>query len=332
MLLSRALAMLVLATGIGCQSMGKPNATTVSVDTKRPSGAVESAALTFAWPVGASASVTEQVLKKGRRATTQYRLEIEAGEGEMLVFYRDFDFVALEGVDLREPSVRAELERLKRQVMASLPPYRVSYDGRWLGLADMETLLKTTATVLRKDEDDFVGMLDSPEMRAILDEKLRDVWRAWAEAWIGSELGPGERLEVETELSLGGRSIAIPTVFEHLGVVDGKVHLSATTILSGPRATEAMREVLVQFARGAADGSAALSQRQLDEALADMEVQRVAVAEALLDPETLLPAFASTVEHTTIVENGESHEQVEEHHWTFDWTLPAKPFANSATR
>lgn len=276
-------------------------------------------ALRFAWPAGATAEVTERILKKGRRSTTHYRIVTERDGDEWLIFYRDFEFREVEGVDLQDPRVVAAFEKLATRAVGGLPPYRVSSDGRWLGI-DMDAFVALMKDVFPEEKAAaFQKVVAVPGMEAMLDEKIGEVWRAWVELWIGVQLEPGESLDAVPEVSVLGRPVSFPVTVEHLGAVDGRVHLRATSALEGPEAAAAVGAMLSQFAESV-DGDAPFSASDLNTYVEKMQVRRIWTAEVVTDPITLLPTEAMLELRASVVIDGEERERVEAHEWTFEWS------------
>lgn len=284
-----------------------------------PSAPPAKQALRFDWPDGATAEVTERILKKGRHSTTHYRIATERDGDDWLIFYRDFEFREVEGLDLQDPSVVAALEKLATQAVGRLPPYRVSSDGRWLGV-DMDAFLAAMKGVL---PDESVATLHKamavPGMEAMFDEKLGDVWRTWVELWIGMQLEPGESFDGAFEVGVLGRPLSIPVTVEHLGAVDGRVQLRASSVLEGPAAAAAVGTMVLQFSESV-DGDTPLPVSDWKTRSDQMQVRRVSTAETVTDPITLLPTQARFEIRVTVTADGEKRERVEAHEWIFDWS------------
>lgn len=275
--------------------------------------------LRFAWPDGATAEVTERILKKGRRSTTNYRIVTKRDGDDWLIFYRDFEFREVEGLDLRDPRVVAALDKVAAETVGRLPPYRVSSDGRWLGI-DMDAFLAAMKGVL---PDETVANLHKamavPGMAAMLDEKLGDVWGTWVELWIDLQLEPGERLDGTFEVTVLDRPISVPVTVEHLGTVGGRVRIRASSVLEGPAAAAAVGTMVSQFSESV-DGDTPLPVSDWSSLSDQMEIRRVWTAETVTDPVTLLPAQARSELRVTVTADGEKRERVEAHEWVFDWS------------
>ncbi len=300
-------------------TVGAPRSTVSAPAQRATSVAPAKQPLRFAWPDGATAEVTERILKKGRRSTTHYRIVTERDGDDWLIFYRDFEFREVEGLDLRDPRVVAALDKVAAQTVGRLPPYRVSSDGGWLGI-DMDAFLAAMKGVL---PDETVANLHKamavPGMAAMLDEKLSDVWGTWVELWIDMELEPGERLDGAFEVTVLDRPISVPVTVEHLGTVDGRVRIRASSVLEGPAAAAAVGTMVSQFSESV-DGDTPLPVSDWNSLSDQMEIRRVWTAETVTDPMTLLPAEARFELRVTVTADGEKRERVEAHEWVFDWS------------
>jgi len=305
----RRAAILVWAIATGC----RPDASTAAPGPAATAQPAEIAApLRFAWPAGIDARVTERVVKKGRHATMRYRIAVEEDDDALLVYYRDFAFAEIEGFDLGDPAVRAEIRGLEEQLGGAIPPYRVAHDGTWIGATGIETLGQRFESVFSaKDREMFGSLLANPKVRALVDAKMREVWQAWAQGWIGLELQPGARYEGTAAVDVAGVRVEQPFVVERL-VADDGVRLRATQTMAGEQAIAAVGAVIDEFI-------AARGQATKPLPLAATDVRRVYVREATLDPKTLLPRRASTHVTIAVTHEGQTTEQIESHEWVFDW-------------
>ena len=312
----------IALAGLCCLFLAAACAPRSSVDApaeRAPSAPPAKQALRFNWPDGATAEVTERILKKGRHSTTHYRIATERDGDDWLIFYRNFEFREVEGLDLQDPRVVAALDQVATQAVGRLPPYRVSSDGRWLGV-DMDAFLAAMKGVL---PDEMVATLHKsmavPGMEAMLDEKLGEFWRTWVELWIGMQLEPGESLDGAFEVSVLGRPLSIPATVEHLGAADGRVRMRASSVLEGPAAAAAVGTMALQFSESV-DGDTPLPVSDWETRSDQMQVRRLSTAETVTDPVTLLPTQAMLELRVTVIVDGEKHERVEAHEWIFDWS------------
>lgn len=308
-------SILALALAAGCRSdAASTNAPAIAAAPAKTDG--QAVRLRFAWPVGSEAQVTERVLKKGRHATTRYRLTVEAEGDALLVYYRDFAFVEIEGVDLDDPETRAEITALERSLAGAIPPYRVARDGTWIGSIDVAALAdRFTDIYSEKDREMLRSLLGNPKVRPLVDAKLREVWQAWAEGWIGLVLAPGARLEGVTTIDVLGTPVESPFTVARLSD-EGGIRLQATQTLAGEQARAALGVVLeeVVAAMQKAPGKPI--------PVAQIDVRRVHLREATLDEATLLPRRASTRVTISVTHEGKTTEQIETHEWVFDWKAP----------
>lgn len=270
----------------------------------------------FGWKAGARANVVERILKRGRWATTRYTLHVEADGDALLVYYRDFEITAIEGLDLSDPEVRRQLIPVVEQLAGAIPPYRIAADGTWLGLDDPERIVDAVATVLpAKDVEAMRRLFANPEMRTMLDERLRDTWRAWSETWVGLTLQEGERVDVQWELEVMGAPVAMAGTVERLRTDDGSWHFRATSSLEG----DAARAVMASVVGAAAESLGKPPGEALDRFLARANVERSTLVEAVLDPATSMPRRAASTMEATIEAEGDTHTLAEQHEWTFEW-------------
>jgi hypothetical protein len=305
---------LLLAAALAC----RPTAQSVP-ETATPAAAVDPSPLRFAWPLDAHATVTERVFKKGRHATMRYGIVTRREGSTILVYYRDFAFVEFEGVDLGDPAVREQLAALERQVAGAIPPYRIAADGTWLGCGELETLLDGLAGVLpAADIATFRALLSNPKIRAVVDAKLRDVWQAWVEGWLGLALRPGDRREGSSRIEIAGTSVVLPYTVERLAGDPATLHLRSTSELTGDAAKAMLGAALDEFTAAMRDR---LGNTGLDTAAATRElaVRRLHVREATLDPATLRPTRALSRVTITVGDDKATTESIESHEWTFVW-------------
>lgn len=305
-------ALVLLAGALAC----RPESSSATPETKPTTVATDpSAPLRFAWPAGSSAVVTERILKDGKHAVTRYRIVTEVDGDALLVWYRDFAFVELQGVDLRDPEAAAKVHEVERQLAGAIPPYRVARDGTWLGASDLDGLAEHFAKLLSpRQVETLRALLANPKLRAVIDAKLREVWQAWAEGWVGLELAPGERYAGNVAMDVAGTRIEVPFVVERFATTDDDgIRLRATQTLEGEQAIQAVGGMIEEFVE------AMPTKPAKPMSLEGLAVRRVHLREATLDPTTLLPRRAYTRVTIAVTREGKTTEKIEEHEWTFAW-------------
>jgi hypothetical protein len=306
---------LVVAGVLACRPAAAPEPAPPSVT----GDVVADSPLRFAWPEGAHATVTERVLKKGRHATTRYRIVTQRDGEALLVYYRDFAFVDFEGLDLADPAVREQLDALERQVAGAIPPYRVAADGTWLGCGEFDAMLDGLTGILpAEDLASFRAMMANPKIRAVVDAKLRDVWQAWVEGWLGLSLGPGERHQGSSRIEIAGTVVELPYTIERLEGDGVEIRLRATSELAGDPAKAMLGALFDEIATTLQTGDGA-ARPDASAGMRALEVRRVHLREATLDPATLLPTRAFTRVTITVGDGTKTTESIESHEWTFDW-------------
>jgi hypothetical protein len=273
--------------------------------------------LRFAWPADARATVTERVLKKGRHATMRYSIVTQREGPTTLVYYRDFAFVELEGFDLADREVREMIAKLERQVAGAIPPYRIAADGTWLGCGEIGTMLDGLEGILpAADIATFREMMANPSIRAVVDAKLRDVWQAWVEGWLGLELRPGQFREGSSKLEIAGTVVDLPYMIERLPGDDATIEVRATSELSGDAAIAmvgALIAEVVETLPGRAD-----MPRTVEE-MRKLTVLRAHLREATIDRATMLPIRAFNRVSIMVSDGQAVTESIESHEWLFEW-------------
>ncbi len=303
---------LVVAGVLACRPAAAPEPAASNV-------VVDDSPLRFAWPEGAHATVTERVLKKGRHATMRYRIVTQRDGEAVLVYYRDFAFVDFEGLDLADPAVREQLDALERQVAGAIPPYRIAADGTWLGCGELDTMLDGLAGILPADDlATFRTMMGNAKIRAVVDAKLRDVWQAWVEGWLGLSLRPGERHQGNSRIEIAGTVVDLPYTIERLVGDGAEIRLRATSELAGDPAKAMIGALFDEFSATLQTGDGA-AKPDASAGMRALEVRRVHLREATLDPVTLLPARAFNRVTITVGDGAKTTESIESHEWTFDW-------------
>lgn len=80
-----------------------------------------------------------------------------------------------------------------------------------------------------------------------------------------------------------------------------------------------MGDMLAQFATAVPGQSRTIEPAEWAAKMHELDVRRVAVIEAVVNPRTLLPAEAMTRSTVSVSDGKETTERVEEHAWTFVW-------------
>jgi len=273
----------------------------------------------FNWPEGASALVTERSTKKGRLATTRYRITLaRADDDKRELRTTDFEFVAIEGVDLANEQLRAALQPTF-DLASAIPSLVINDDAEVEDVRGWEDVVGRLKARGRgrdaKLDAMFERMFADPEVVTALKQKMGERWMTWVGVWVGTELEPGASVSGELELPVpGGRSVTSPVTVRHLGHVDGdprRARLSYSGVMGG----EALQSELVGLVNRLAP------ELPFEDFLKRIKsVSRTTVLEVTTDPGTLRPERVSSRLETRItLEGAEPKLMVEAAEYSFDW-------------
>lgn len=288
------------------------------------------AELHFGWPQGAEATVTESISKRGRTAVTRYRIALAPttaadGTAELRLQIRDFEFVALEGVDLDDPRVRDAMAPTLALAQA-VPDLRIAADGTYLGAEDMAATVDRLLDSLRRQQrlprarlDAMERTLRSPHVAPLLARAGQDFWNCWVGAWTGVENQPGRTNTFPTELPPAFGTAQGEATFRHHGAVAepaGHVWLGLENVMTGGDAGQG----LLAFVRATFPEALAESGKALPNDLIQ-DLRLVTRAEVITDPATLLPHRASYEKEMELRLQGESAPRrgLERHVYRFEW-------------
>lgn len=282
---------------------------------------VSSAPVSFAfgWRAGDEAVVTETTKKQGRNSTTRYTITVDADGDNLLIAYRDFDIIALDAVDMNDPSVKAMIKSAAQQAAAQLPPFGVTQQGQWRGFDDPDDLLRRIETLLEKDSVAvFRKTMANPQMRQLVMNKLEDVWNTWVATWIGLNTERGERYETTVSIPIGEQPVDAKCTIVVRDVDRGRrVAVQMITHLEGPQANVAMGKVLATMAASATEDPA--KRAEIEEMFENVTFERHTTVDVVTDPATLRPDKVSTVSKVTVVAQNEKRVQTESKSWAFEW-------------
>jgi hypothetical protein len=268
---------------------------------------VELVRLDFGWPLPAQAIVEEWVEKDDKSVKLRYRIEVEPQGEQLLVHHREPRFVEVQGRPIESYSNRAELEA---QLLAAafIPSLAASLDGKFIGVSEMDAYIERSLEVFVDDPEEREALargMRSPQMMAMVEQKIADIWRSWVELWVGLEISSDQELHVESDAGVGvyriveldAETISLEFRFEH--------ELSMSEI----------RWVLGAFASGAGDDPA-----KMEAELEGTTGGRTLVATATLRRDTLLPLMCSNQTDSWIQFPGEPRQDKREvHRYNFEW-------------
>ncbi len=97
-----------------------------------------------------NAVVKAKMQKKGNESTASYEVRIAPGnDDEMTLEFRDFQFLSINGKDVSDPKVAAQLGPVA-SLASSLPTMRLSSSGEYLGTSGLETLMDRLLAAMPK--------------------------------------------------------------------------------------------------------------------------------------------------------------------------------------
>lgn len=295
-------------------------ATATCLRGQEPGEAATQAALTrFAWPVPATVQVTETALKNGKEAKMRYELRISRREdGHLRIRYGDFEFLEMAGMDVSSERMQKLLAPVFAMTSA-IPDYVVNEDGEFVQADGIDEMVERVAGLLaatrgeegEKEAERLAEAMKRPETRELLSAAVANYWNAWVGAWLGWDVPSGESAAVDTSLPFGGVEIPARLAVTHHGDAAGEegcLRLSQRTVAEGPEVAKAVAHVVARMAGEAAN-----------EEPGDVSV--VNEVEIVTDPKTLCPRSVRTSKVIRLTPEGatEPREQVERHHYVFDW-------------
>lgn len=297
---------------------------------QQPDAGVE---LRFAWPVPASARVREQVRTPASAFALRYRIRlVEAADGDTLLLHTTD--VELEHIDGRVPATDADREAVAPALEAlasAMPTIRVSRDGAFLGVPDLDEWAERAAQVVDRQieqipegiegRDDAVRvlraraeMMRSRTMRPALEESAGERWEAWVACWRGVRGKVGDETERTTSVTLPWAPLGVD--IELLAVVRGfvfhpesAVRVEMVADVDPENTSTGIELALARTAGQDFSGTSARFGRG-----------------AVVDPGSMLPLY---VESRLRVRRPGGEEAIESNDlriWDFEWESPAAPF------
>ncbi len=287
------------------------------------------APLKFGWPVPSRATVTENVVKKGHKATTRYVVSLgpEGKTTDLRMHISDFEFVEIEGRPATDPALAPQLAQAS--VMAKMTPdLLIAGDGKVKDVVGLEAAIEAQLAALEKSDDQRLrasvpslrAMLSRPEAVAVQKRVSSGIWQAWVGEWIGRAIPEGRTVETKFPIQCPDNvERDAPTVLRRTTSSDGAgmAQFSRESVLDGDDAKPVIEAYLKKL--GEATG------RVPPEVTGMRLFERVVVS---IDPATLRPkrAFSESI-GTVHVKGQEDRVSVERHEYTFEWLAPEKPAA-----
>ncbi|HVG62120.1 MAG TPA: hypothetical protein VNA24_26385 [Hyalangium sp.] len=277
--------------------------------------------LRFAWPTPSRVTVTERILKKGKRAVVRYDAALSARQGGGYELKLDkFQFLEMEGRDVTKgpqpPALKAAMA-----LSSAIPTLVIASDGQVEDVVGMEEAMQRVLTLVPEEKgmrDQVRAMLAQPGMEQAMKQKAGDFWNAWVGAWVGTDLAAGEERSATVPMQLPSGAVDSKLTMRHRGPDvshKGAVRLEMETVLEGEPFRKAMVGMLSQMLQSAApEGKAPDFETMLESA------SRVSNAEVVTDAATLRPYSARLVQVTQLRIGGQEREEREEREYSFAWS------------
>jgi hypothetical protein len=276
-------------------------------------------ALRFAWPTPSRVTVTERILKKGKRSVVRYDATLSARQGGGYELKLDkFQFLEMEGRDVTKGPLPPEL-KVAMAVAGAIPTLVISSEGQVVDVVGMEEAMERTLALIPDEKgmrDQVRTMLSQPSMVQMMKQSAGDFWRAWVEAWVGTDLVAGEERSGTVPMELPSGPVDSQVTMRHRGpdaAHQGSVRLEMETVLEGEPFRKAMVGLMSQMVQAAAPDKAPDFETLLKSA------RRVSTVEVVTDPATLRPYSARMAQVSKLQIAGQEREEREEREYSFAW-------------
>lgn len=288
-------------------------------------GTATAPSVQFAWPVPSEAIVTETILKQGRTAVTRYRIRLtqDTQPDELRLQLDQFEFVSMEGLDLKDPQVQQRLAG-SLAMASAIPDLIVGKDGAFLRIEGIDAMVDRLAADIAKtkskaEADQFSRMLKSPQMAPMLAQAAATFWDCWVGDWRRTALGSGQQATDDTELPLATSKLRTKRTVQHHGnaAEPGLVRLSQRHAIADEGQRRSLVDFVVELSRSARQE---LPRDQIE------SVELVMHSDVVTEAATLRPRTASYEKGVELATKGQpKRRQVERHGYEFAWQPAAGP-------
>lgn len=292
-------------------------------DAETPAAAPASApALRFAWPTPSRVTVTERILKKGKRSVVRYDAVLSARKGGGYELKLDkFQFVELEGQDVSKGPLPPEL-KAAQAVAGAIPSLVLSPEGQVVDVVGMEETMERALQLVPEEQgmrEKMRAAFAQPGLAQAMKQKAGDFWQAWVAAWVGMDLAAGQERSATVPMQLPSGSVDSKVTMRHRGPVPehkGAVRLELETVLEGEPFRKAMANMLSQMMQGVST-QGGKPPPDFDAML--KSARRVSTVETVTDPATLRPYSARLAQVTQLRVEDQEREEREEREYSFAW-------------
>ncbi|MFQ5504499.1 MAG: hypothetical protein ACE5F1_06835 [Planctomycetota bacterium] len=289
----------------------------------------------FNWPVPSEVRVSEKAIKKGRHAEMRYsvRLLRDSDGKHLRVQLRDFEFIKLAGMDVKDPRVRKALVQVMVLAQA-IPDVQIDDKGVFVDIIGIDKMVERILEFIEKQTRDsdkgaqkprtdaIRGILGNPSYRNAMKENVANFWRAWVETWtMQTALPAGQDIAVETSVPFfGGSQIQGALTLRNHGPAPGTpghVRLTAVGTMQGESMKKALTGLFHKLAAQLpATGAKPFSADMLEVAKATYRY------EVVTRPATLQPKRALLEKVITIkMKDQPARQEIERREYRFEWPV-----------
>jgi hypothetical protein len=283
--------------------------------------------LKLAWPDAGSVRMTVEFARgtdAGRyRCSLSWAPDAEAVDGadsdrpDRIVRYSDFEFLELNGKQQGDPGFAA-MNNALAPALAAVPPFRVTADGEFVGLVDLDGKLEELAAAYEGLApgafETIRALLDDPLKRSMIESSTAEDWSWWGSFWNDYETGAGEVIASPISLPSGltGNPIAGMLTMEcldrHVRAGVEAVHMRARTEYDPGDMLRVTLATLRMMSGIEVPDDAIVAVSRGDE------------VDGIYTVEGLRPLEVRWSKTITVDDGSGPAESVETKHWTFDWT------------
>jgi hypothetical protein len=271
--------------------------------------------LTFHWPDWGALRVRERVAKKDGRAVLDYTVSWRRSAARFEVKLDDMSFVELNGDAIDTEAKRQAVAAVLAKVGA-IPTLVVDASGELKDLAGfdemMDRIVKSDPKFSPDMQKKVMRMLKDPAAVGPLKERVAEFWNVWVGSWVGLVTTKEGVRRAVTQVELGDRMLASPTVFTWKRNASGRLELTSTQTVEGPEMARAVEQTMRTMTKDV-DPSRAPPAFKID------ECQRTLWMMVETDPATMIPARAAYRTTTVVVVGGRREVAEESHEYAFSW-------------